>query len=109
MAALVVASDIRGINQDAELTSARIGLLGSADVAINGYQNAFGNQELFMRMVQYVAEDDAIVSAYRDPGANSEFKVTGEQRRTLIRKTVVLPALAALVFIPFVLWRLKRG
>lgn len=109
LAALVVASAIRGQNQDAELTSSRIGLLGSADVAINDYQNAFGNQELFMRMVQYVAEDDVIVSAYRDPGANSEFKVTGEQRRTLIRKTVVMPALAALVFIPFVLWRLKRG
>ncbi len=109
LAALVVASDLRGIAKDAELTSARIGLLGSADVAINDYQNAFGNQELFIRMVQYVAEDDAIVSAYRDPGANSEFKVTGEQRRTLIKKTVVLPALAALIFIPFVLWRLKRG
>ncbi|MGQ0467938.1 MAG: Gldg family protein [Sporichthyaceae bacterium] len=109
MAALVVASDLRGVGANAEQTSARIGLLGSADVAINDYQNAFGNQELFMRMVQYVAEDDAIVSAYRDPGANSEFKVTGEQRRTLIRKTVVMPALAAMVFIPFVLWRLKRG
>ncbi|MGQ0845107.1 MAG: Gldg family protein [Sporichthyaceae bacterium] len=109
MAALLVQSNLRGINQDAELTSARIGLLGSSDIATNQYQNAFGNQELFMRMVQYIAEDDAIVSAYRDPGANSEFKVTGEQRRTLIKKTVVMPALAALVFIPFVLWRLKRG
>jgi len=42
-------------------------------------------------------------------GANSQFNITGPQREALIQKTVVLPTLAALVFVPFVLWRLKRG
>jgi hypothetical protein len=78
-------------------------------VASNEYQKAFGDQEFFIRLLQYVAQDDQIVSAYRDVGASAQFNITGPQRRTLIRKCVVFPGLAALVFIPFVLWRLRRG
>lgn len=109
LAALTNATELTGAGTQAVLASTRIAVLGSAAVASNEYQKAFGDQEFFIRLLQYVAQDDQIVSAYRDVGANAQFNITGPQRRTLIRKCVVFPGLAALVFIPFVLWRLKRG
>ena len=39
------------------LVSTRIGVLGSAAVASNEYQKAFGDQEFFIRLLQYVAQD----------------------------------------------------
>jgi ABC-type transport system involved in multi-copper enzyme maturation permease subunit/ABC-type uncharacterized transport system involved in gliding motility auxiliary subunit len=109
LAALTNATELTGNGTDAVLASTRIGVVGSGSVASNEYQKSFGDQEFMIRLLQYVAQDDQIVSAYREVGANSQFNITGPQRRTLIKKCVVFPGLAALVFIPFVLWRLKRG
>jgi len=109
LAALSDSTNITGLGTSAVQRGAIIGVLGSAGVPANEYQKSFGDQEFFIRMLQHVARDNDIVSAYRDPGANSQFNITGPQRRALIKKTVVFPCLAALVFVPFVLWRLKRG
>ncbi len=109
MAAVANLTELTGQGENATLGSTRIGIVGSADVASNDYQKSFGNQEFFIRLLQNIAQDDAIVSAYREIGESSKFAITGEQRRTLIRQTVVLPGLAAMIFIPFVLWRLRRG
>ena len=109
IAAITNAGEVAGEGTNASLTSTRIGVIGSADMATNRYQKTVANQDFFIRLVQKVAQDDEIISAYRDIGQNATFTITGEQRRSLIRQTVVLPGLAALVFVPFVLWRLKRG
>jgi hypothetical protein len=109
MAALSDATQIHGSATDAVQYGTIVGAIGSADVASNEYQKAFGDQEFFIRLVQHVARSNDIVSAYRDIGENAQFNITGPQRQALIKKTVVLPSLAALVFVPFVLWRLKRG
>lgn len=109
VAAITNAGEVQGLGTDAKLASTRIGVIGSADMASNRYQKTAANQDFFIRLVQKVAQDDDIISAYREIGQNATFTITGEQRRTLIRQTVVLPGLAALVFVPFVLWRLKRG
>ena len=102
-------SETTGEGENATNASTRIGIVGSSEVASNDYQKSFGNQELFIRLLQNVAKDDDIVSAYREIGESSKFAITGAQRRVLIRQTVVLPGLAAMIFIPFVLWRLRRG
>lgn len=91
------------------LTSTRVAALGTADAASNAYQQSFGNQELMIRLIQDVAGDDVIISAYREVGKSSQLQITGEQRTSLIRQTVALPTLAALVFVPFVFYRLRRG
>ena len=91
------------------LTSTRVGVLGTADAAATLYPKSFGNQELMVRLTQFIAGEDVIISAYRDVGQNAQFQITGEQRSSLIRQTVVLPTLAALVFVPFVYFRLRRG
>jgi ABC-type transport system involved in multi-copper enzyme maturation permease subunit len=95
--------------QTPKLTSTRVAALGTADAATNLYQKSFGNQELLVRLVQDVGGDDTIISAYREVGQSAQFQITGEQRSSLIRQTVLLPTLAALVFVPFVYFRLKRG
>ncbi len=109
LAGLADVGELIGEGTGATLTSTRVGVLGSSEVASNQYQKSFGNQEFFIRLLQYVAQDDVIVSAYREVGASSQFTITGDQRTSLIRKAVVTPALAALIFVPFVLFRLKRG
>jgi ABC-type transport system involved in multi-copper enzyme maturation permease subunit len=109
IAAITDDREISGSGTDSKLSSTRIGVVGSADMASNRYQKTAANQEFFIRLVQKVAQDDELISAYREIGQNATFTITGDQRRTLIRQTVVLPGLAALVFVPFVLWRLKRG
>ena len=91
------------------LTSTRVGVLGTADAASNLYQKSFGNQELMIRLTQFIAGEDVIISAYREVGQNAQFQITGAQRSSLIRQTVVLPTLAALIFVPFVYFRLRRG
>jgi hypothetical protein len=109
LAALSDSTQISGNGTQAVQYGTIIGVVGSAEVASNEYQKAFGDQEFFIRLLQHVARSNDIVSAYREVGANSQFNITGPQRRALIKKTVVLPSLAALIFVPFVLWRLKRG
>lgn len=109
LAALSDATVLAGNGTGTTQFGAIIGVLGSADVASNAYQKSFGDQEFFIRMLQHVAKDNDIVSAYREVGANSQFNITADERQDLIKRTVVLPSLAALVFVPFVLWRLKRG
>jgi hypothetical protein len=91
------------------LTTTRVGVLGTADAAANLYQKSFGNQELLVRLTQFIAGDDVIIAAYRDVGQSAQFQITGAQRSSLIRQTVALPTLAALVFVPFVYFRLRRG
>jgi hypothetical protein len=91
------------------LTSTRVGVLGTTDAAANLYQKSFGNQELLIRLTQFIAGEDVIISAYREVGQNAQFQITGDQRSSLIRQTVALPTLAALVFVPFVFFRLRRG
>ena len=109
LAALSDSTQIEGNGTQAVQYGTILGAVGSADVASNEYQKSFGDQEFFIRLLQQVARSNDIVSAFRDIGENSQFNITGPQRSSLIRKTVVLPSLAALIFVPFVLWRLKRG
>ncbi|HEX3612207.1 MAG TPA: Gldg family protein [Sporichthyaceae bacterium] len=109
LAALSDSTQIQGNGTQAVQYGTILGVVGSAEVASNEYQKSFGDQEFFIRLVQHVARANDIVAAYREVGANSQFNITGPQRSSLIRKTVVFPGLAALVFVPFVLWRLKRG
>jgi ABC-type transport system involved in multi-copper enzyme maturation permease subunit len=109
LAALSDSTQILGSDTDAIQSGTIIGAVGSADVASNQYQKSFGDQEFFIRLLQHVSRSNDIVSAFRDIGESSQFNVTGPQRQELIKKTVVLPSLAALIFVPFVLWRLKRG
>ncbi|MGQ0624356.1 MAG: Gldg family protein [Sporichthyaceae bacterium] len=109
LAGSLFAGEITGEGEQLAASSTRIGILGSADVASNRYQRAFGNQEFVIRLLQETAGTDPIITAFREVGENSQFVMTGEQRTALIRQTVVLPSAAALIFVPFVLWRLRRG
>ncbi|WP_245541684.1 ABC transporter permease subunit [Sporichthya polymorpha] len=95
--------------QTPTLNGSRVGVLGTADVASNGYQKSFGNQELLIRLTQFIAGEDVIISAYREVGQKAQFQITGRQRSSLIRQTVVVPTLAALAFVPLVYFRLRRG
>ncbi|GAA0619352.1 hypothetical protein GCM10009547_22240 [Sporichthya brevicatena] len=109
MAGFTYTPEREAAGETPRLSSTRVGVLGTADAASNQYQKSFGNQELMVRLVQFIAGNDVIISAYRDVGQSAQFQITGEQRSSLIRQTVVLPTLAALVFVPFVYFRLKRG
>ncbi|WP_019873122.1 ABC transporter permease subunit [Sporichthya polymorpha] len=59
------------------LTSTRVGVLGTANAASNLYQKSFGNQDLVVRLTQFIAGEDVIISAYREVGQNAQFQITG--------------------------------
>jgi hypothetical protein len=109
LAALSNVAELNGDGSAAKVTSSRVAALGTAEVASNRYQDAFGNQELMVRLIQDVAGADPLVAAYREVGASAQFAVTGDQRTSLIRRTVVAPCIAAIIFVPFALYRLRRG
>ncbi len=109
LAGFTTASEREAPGEAPLLTTTRVGVLGTADAAANLYQKSFGNQELLIRLTQFIAGDDVILSAYREVGKSAQFQITGAQRSSLIRQTVALPTLAALVFVPFVFFRLRRG
>jgi hypothetical protein len=86
-----------------------VALVGSAEVAANRYIGLLGNEDFVTGLTQWVAEDVPIIGAGRDPGGVRELHLTSAQQRTVVRKAVILPGLAAIVPLPCVLLRRKRG
>lgn len=92
-----------------EIRRSRVALVGSAEVAANRYIGMLGNEDFVTGLTQWVAEDVPIIGAGRDPGGVRELHLTSAQQRTVVRKAVILPGLAAIVPLPVVLLRRKRG
>jgi ABC-2 type transport system permease protein len=91
------------------ISRSRVALVGGADVAANKYIGILGNADFVTGLVQWVAEDVPIIGAGRDPGGVRELHLTAGQQRQVVRKAVALPGFAAIVPLPLVLLRLKRG
>jgi len=91
------------------ISRSRIAVVGSADVAANQYIDTLGNAQFVTGLIQWVSEDVPIIAAGRDPGGVRQLHLTVGQQSEVVRKAVVLPGLAAVVPLPLVLIRRKRG
>lgn len=98
-------------NSDANPTIARtrIGLVGTAEIAANQFIDRFGNLAFATGLVSWVAIEDDVIAAMRDPAGVRKLPLVEDDRSRIIRRAVVYPSLATSAgFI--VMWlRARRG
>ncbi|HVW32642.1 MAG TPA: DUF4350 domain-containing protein [Acidimicrobiia bacterium] len=91
-----------------ELSRTRIGVVGSADLASNTFLGRFGNSTFASQLVSWVAVENDIIAASRDPGGPAKLALTQADRGRLIRSAIAAPGgLTALAF-ALALLRLRR-
>ena len=92
-----------------EESRTRVAVVGSVEVGANRFLPRFANNALLSSLVQWTAAEPEILGAGRDPGGVRKIELTGADQADIVRRAVVFPALAAIVPLPVVVRRLKRG
>ena len=109
LAAVSDAARVEGTGRNSTLARTRIAAVGTADIAANRFFGFYGNRQFLTTLVQWVALENDLISAGRDPGGFYKLVLTGAQKSDLTRRGIVYPALAVLVPLPLTFFRLKRG
>ncbi|HET9770146.1 MAG TPA: DUF4350 domain-containing protein [Acidimicrobiia bacterium] len=90
------------------LSRTRIGVVGSADLASNTFLGRFGNSTFASQLVSWVAIENDIIAASRNPGGPAKLALTQRDRGRLIRRAVVAPGGLTAVAFGLTLLRLRR-
>jgi len=109
LAALSDTSTLTGAKDKPEIARTRIGVVGSAEMATNRVVDILGNRQFTSALVQWVAQEDDLISAGRPATGFDKVVLTTNQKDRLIRQGIVFPTVAVLLPLPFVVLRLKRG
>lgn len=109
LAALADWSRLEGGEDNPSIARTRIGVVGSAEVATNRMIGMFGNREFMSKLVQWIAQEDDLITAGRPPVGFDKLVLTADQKDRLIRQGIVFPTLALLVPLPLAALRLRRG
>jgi ABC-type transport system involved in multi-copper enzyme maturation permease subunit len=91
-----------------ELSRTRIGVIGSADLASNTFLGRFGNSTFAGQLVSWVAIENDIIAASRNPGGPAKLALTQDDRGRLIRSAIVAPGGITSVAFVLALLRLRR-
>ncbi|HEV7861400.1 MAG TPA: GldG family protein, partial [Acidimicrobiia bacterium] len=91
-----------------ELSRTRIGVVGSADLASNTFLGRFGNSTFASQLVSWVAIENDIIAASRNPGGPAKLALTQVDRGRLIRSAIVAPSALTGVAFALALLRLRR-
>jgi hypothetical protein len=92
-----------------EVARTRIGVVGNVEFASNKYLLRFGNATFATQLVSWVAIENDIIAAARDPGGVAKLALTQNDRGRLIRSAVVAPSGVTLVLFALALLRLRRS
>jgi ABC-2 type transport system permease protein len=109
LAALSDWSRLTGSKDRPDIARTRIGVVGSAELATNRIVDILGNRQFTSALVQWVAQEDDLISAGRPPGGFDKVVLTSAQKDRLVRQGILLPALGLLVPLPLAALRLRRG
>ena len=109
LAALSDTSTLTGARDKPEIARTRIGVVGSAEMATNRIIDILGNRQFTSSLVQWVAQEDDLISAGRAATGFDKVVLTTTQKDRLIRQGIVFPTVALLIPLPFAVLRLKRG
>ncbi len=90
------------------LSRTRIGVVGSADLASNTFLGRFGNSTFAGQLVSWVAIENDIIAAARDPGGPAKLALTQTDRGRLVRSAIVAPGAVTSVAFALALLRLRR-
>lgn len=102
-------SSVEGEIGDLEIARTRIGVVGTVEVAANGYFDRLGNGEFSARLVSWVARQDDLISAMRPVRGVPRLVLTENDRGEYIRNAIVFPAAAAFALLLLTLRRSRRG
>lgn len=102
-------SSVEGEAEDLEIARTRIGVVGTVEVAANGYFDRLGNGEFSTRLVSWVARQDDLISAMRPVRGVPRLVLTEDDRGGYIRNAIVFPALASFALLLFTLRRSRVG
>ena len=101
-------SSVEGEPDDREIARTRIGVVGTVEVAANGYFDRLGNGEFSTRLVSWVARQDDLISAMRPVRGVPRLVLTEDDRGGYIRNAIVFPALASFALL-LLTWRRSRA
>ena len=102
-------SSIEGEIGDLEIARTRIGVVGTVEIAANGYFDRLGNGEFSARLISWVARQDDLISAMRPVRGVPRLVLTEDDRGLYIRNAIVFPALAAFALVLLTLRRSRAG
>jgi ABC-type transport system involved in multi-copper enzyme maturation permease subunit len=105
---LAVAVD-RSAVVGSSLRQARVAVVGSVEVGANRFLHRFANNAFLSALMQWAAAQPEIIGAGRDPGGVRKIELTSRDQRDIVRRAVAFPAFAAIVPLPLMVRRLKRG
>ena len=107
--AVVLERDLSPGEEEATKQKARMVIFGDSDFASNGVlgsvQGSFGNADLFLNAVSWLAEEEELISIRPEPPAERTVAMTGTEIRLVLYTAVVLLPLAVLVIGGVVWWR----
>jgi ABC-type uncharacterized transport system involved in gliding motility auxiliary subunit len=109
VAALADWSKLAGSKDRPAIARTRIGVVGSAELATNRVFDLLGNRQFVSSLVQWVAQQDDLISAGRPAVGFDKIVLTAAQKNRLIRSGIVIPTIGFLVPLPLAALRLKRG
>lgn len=102
-------SRVEGEVGDLEIARTRIGVVGTVEVAANGYFDRLGNGEFSVRLVSWVARQDDLISAMRPVRGVPRLVLTEDDRGQYIRNAIVFPAVAVFGLLLLALRRSRTG
>lgn len=102
-------SSVEGEPDDLEIARTRIGVVGTVEVAANGYFDRLGNGEFSARLVSWVARQDDLISAMRPVRGVPRLVLTENDRGGYIRNAIVFPAMVAFALLLVTLRRSRAG
>ncbi len=95
--------------KDLAISRTRIGVVGTAELAANGYFERLGNADFATRLVAWVAREDDIINATRQLQGVPRVVLTEDDRTRIIYSGVVIPAIIPFLILIGALLRSRRG
>ena len=109
LSALTDWSEVENASSNPTIARTRIGVVGTVDLAANQFLDRFGNLTFATGLVSWVAIEDDIIAAARDPVGIHRLALVEDDRARLVRRAVVYPSVAGAVGFGIMLLRLRRG
>lgn len=109
LGALTDWSRVERADSNPTIARTRIGLVGTVDLASNQFIDRFGNLTFATGLVSWVAIEDDVIAAARDPVGVRKLALVEDDRARVVRRSVVYPALLGAFGFVATWRRMRRG
>jgi hypothetical protein len=109
LGALTDWSRVENASSNPTIARTRIGLVGTVELAANQFIDRFGNLTFATGLVSWVAIEDDVIAASRDPAGVRKLPLVEDDRSRIIRRAVVYPSLGCGAGFLLMWRRARRG